>query len=74
MRIVSLQFKEKRESGGQEIMMESRLENDIDTNFINFEQQNDQKRKAVLVSLTAIYFMNGMEVKSKQFTEKKCIL
>lgn len=31
-------------------MLESRLETDIDTSFIYFEQENDRKRKAIEVS------------------------
>lgn len=38
--------------GGQEIMLESRLENEIDTNFAIFGHENDRKRKEVEVSFT----------------------
>lgn len=39
------QFKQNRVDGGQEIMLEARLENAIDVNFISFDKQNDRKQK-----------------------------
>lgn len=47
--IVWKKFKQKRESGGQELMLEFRLETEMDTNFIYFEQQNYRKQKDILV-------------------------
>lgn len=48
--IVEKQFEQKREHGGRhELMLESRLETEIDTNLISYEQQNNQKRKHIEV-------------------------
>lgn len=43
------QFRDKYEDGGQEIMLESRLESEIDTNYINFQHRNEWKRQEIQV-------------------------
>lgn len=44
------QFHEKHEDSDQVSALCSRLENEIDTSYIKFQQQNDQKRREFMVN------------------------
>lgn len=48
------QFQGRCKDEGQEIMLDSRLVNDIDSKFTQFEYENDRKRREIEVSLFAI--------------------